>query len=133
MSQLPPIWIEGRPLALPLAEPSASALLNVLLLSPLPEETGPAGALDPAAAAAAHRLTAEETLAAALALDPALALWAAAHHAQSAPADAPVPSIAELARFVSAGLTRLLAERSGILPSRPPCFVSSSPPEVCAK
>jgi len=104
MSRLPPIRIEGRPCEIPLSEPTATALLFALLCE----------SKDPESASLSSTMTEPLTtsLAEALTLDPALALWTSLHHASATGADqaeSAAPSIAELAAFLAAHLPKLLA------------------------
>jgi signal transduction histidine kinase len=100
MSRLPPIIIEGRPCALPLSEPTASALLLELLCRQEAHDQSS----DPKARAAAHAALTE-----ALTLDPSLALWTAIHHASFANADSEAPSIIRLAVFLVRRLAEILS------------------------
>ncbi len=87
-AHLPPIRCDEFTVRLPLCEPTAAALLSVLLA---PTD------------AAAHSELRE-----ALALDPALALWSVYHHAQDDAGHGSTPSIDTLSAWLAARLPSLL-------------------------
>lgn len=90
MQRLPPLTVEDGPCRLPLAEATAQALVGALI-----DRTS---------------RTAVEQLADALSLDPALALWAACHHARSVATGQPPPTISQLATWLAGRLSALIRD-----------------------
>jgi signal transduction histidine kinase len=88
IARLPQISIGAEACRLPLTESTAAVLLAALV-EPERKDT--------------HALLAE-----ALALDPALALWSAYHHARSTPNDEVIPTIADLAHWLGANISTLV-------------------------
>ncbi len=89
IARLPALSVGNECCRLPLAEPSAAALLAVLL--------------DP------DSETARQELAEAIGLDPALALWTSYHHARLAGGDNSLPAIDGLASWLVEHLSSLLS------------------------
>jgi len=105
MSRLPPIMIEGRPCALPLSEPTASALLCALLCC----DDTQGGEAQKSVGDLQSKSATQASLTEALSLDPALALWTAFHRSRAlGSSDSEPASIVALATFLASRLGDIL-------------------------